>query len=208
MVEPGGAGSVGAGSVVPGRISGAVLARAQAWSALAADLAGRGRRDRGLVAARTALALLDRAEAAEDALDRARGLVEDLTGPDLVPLHVDMAGGGGGADGPGGSPAEARAVWLGAPAAGVLAMLGLLERDGALEVVRVVVPGTRRGRAAFSTLVAALPEEVAVELVLPARDPRLQGLCARAGFAVVEGSLSARGHVGGSLRVRRDGGAR
>lgn len=185
-----------------------LLVRAAGWSSLADHLAGGGRRDRALVAARTALALLDRGDGAGEALARARQAVQGLTGPDLVPLHVDMAGGGGGADGPGGSPAEARAAWLGAPATGVLAMLGLLERDGALEVVRVVVPGTRRGRAAFSTLVAALPEEVTVQMVLPARDPRLQRLCARAGFAVVEGSLSARGHVGGSLRVRRDGGAR
>ena len=44
-------------------------------------------------------------------------------------------------------------MWVGAPADPVLAMLGVLERDGALEVVRVVVPGTRRGRRAFGLLV-------------------------------------------------------
>ena len=192
--------------IAPDPFGGPLPARAAAWSSLAVHHAGRGRRDRGLVAARTALALLDRSEAAEDAMDRARRLVEDLTGPDLTPLYVDMAGGGGGGDGPGGSGLEARAVWVGAPADSVLAMVGLLERQGTLDVVRVVAPGTRRGRAAFAVLVAALPEEVPVEMVLPARDPTLGRVCARAGFVPVAGSASARGHVGGSLRVRRDGG--
>ena len=98
---------------------------------------------------------------------------------------------------------EARAAWLGAPADPVLAMVGLVERDGALEVVRVVVPGTGRGRRAFGLLVGALPDEVDVEVLLPARDPALARACVRAGFVVVDGSLSARGHLGGSLRVRR-----
>lgn len=190
---------------------GPVDQRAVAWSALAAHHAAAGRRDRALVAARTALALLDLAGPGERALGVARDAVAALTGPDLVPLHVDMAGGG--ADGPGGSPAEGRALWVGAPAEQVLAMLGWVERSTGLhvelEVVRVVVPGTRRGREAFGALVAALPDEVAVEMVLPARDPRLLAVCERAGFSTVEGSLSARGHVGGSLRVRRRaGGAR
>ncbi|WP_340292035.1 hypothetical protein [Aquipuribacter hungaricus] len=182
---------------------GPLLGRAEAWSVLARALLSGGRRDRALVAARTALALLDRADAGDDLLDAARALVEASTGPDVVPLHVDMAGGGGGPD-PGSG--EARAVWLGAGDP-VLAMMGWVERDGALEVVRVVAPGTRRGRRAFAALVAALPEQVPVEVVLPARDPALLRACRRAGFEAVEGSVSARGHVGGSLRVRRGGGA-
>lgn len=180
-------------------------ARAEAWGALADDLARRGQRGRALVAARTALSLLDRTGADEAVLDPARLLVARLTGPDVVPLHVDMGGGGGEV---GIAPDHLRAVWLGAPADPVLAMVGLLERDGTLEVVRVVVPGTRRGRAAFGLLVDALPVEVAVEASLPARDPALLTLCRRQGFDVVDGSLSARGHVGGSLRVRRAGGGR
>ena len=98
-------------------------------------------------------------------------------------------------------------MWLGAPGDPVLAMVGVVERDGALDVVRVVVPGTRRGRRAFGVLVAALPAAVDVQVQLPARDPALVKVCARAGFGVVEGSLSAGGHLGGSLRVRRAGGA-
>ena len=176
------------------------MADPASWVALADRLEAAGRRDRALVAARTALAALDRAGAPDEETDAARVRVRELTGPDLVPLHVDMAGGG---DGPGAPAGEARAVWVGAPAAGVLAMLGWVERAGVLEVVRVVVPGTRRGRSAFAVLVAALPDEVPVEAVLPARDPAVLRACLRAGFEQVEGSLSARGHVGGSLRVRR-----
>lgn len=183
---------------------GGPAARARAWSDLTEDLARRGLRGRALVAARVALSLLDRADADEKALGDARGRVEALTGPHVVPLHVDMAG----SDVGGGAPGEARAVWLGAPADPVLAMVGLLERGGALEVVRVVVPGTRRGHRAFALLVDALPTEVDVEAVLPARDPALLRTCRRAGFVEVDGSLSGRGHVGGSLRVRRAGGER
>ena len=183
---------------------GAPLAeRTDAWAALAEDLAGRGQRGRALVAARTVLALLDRADAGPDASAPARDRVAELTGPDVVPLHVDMAGD---QDGGAGLPGEARAAWLGAPAAPVLAMLGLRERDGSLEVVRVVAPGTRRGRRAFALLVDALPPQVPVEVCLPTRDPALLTTCRQAGFVVVEGSLSARGYLGGSLRVRRGGG--
>ncbi len=186
------------------------MADAGGWADLADRLEAAGRRDRALVAARTGLAALDRAGGDDHALEVARARVRGLTGPDVVPLHVDTAGGG---DGPGAPAGEARASWVGAPAEGVLAMLGWVERAGALEVVRVVVPGTRRGRAAFVRLVAALPEDVAVEAVLPARDPAVLRACRRAGFEEVVGSFSARGHVGGSLRVRRgpgspDGGAR
>ncbi len=179
--------------------------RAAGWVALSDALAGRGRRDRALVAARTALLLLDSSGAPEDQLAALRRRVEELTGPDVVPLHVDM---GGGSDGPPVSAAEVRAGWVGAPADPVMAMLGWVERDGALQVVRVVVPGTRRGSRAFTLLLGALPTEVAVEVVLPARDPALQKAARRSGFGLVDGSVSARGHVGGSLRMARAGGAR
>ena len=66
---------------------------------------------------------------------------------------------------------------------------------------------TVAARVRASALVAALPVQVPVEVVLPARDPALLTVCRRAGLEVVDGSLSARGHVGGSLRVRRGGGA-
>ena len=181
-------------------------ARAEGWLRAAGHEERRGRRDRALVAARTAMALLDPVDDA-DRLGRARDEVARLTGPDVVPMHVDVAAG---EHDPGPQArAESRAVWVGAPADPVLAMLGWVERDGGLDVVRAVVPGTRRGRTAFAALLAALPDVGEVTLRLPARDPGLPRLAAREGFVEVPGSLSAGGHVGGSLRLhRRPGGGR
>lgn len=181
-------------------------ARAEGWLATARRLEGTGRRDRALLAARTALALADPVDDV-DLLDHARVEVARLTGPDVVPMHVDVAAGD---HDPGPQArAESRAVWVGAPLEPVMAMIGWVERDGLLDVVRVVVPGTRRGRAAFATLLAALPDVGDVGLRLPARDPALPRLAGREGFVVVPGSLSGAGHVGGSLQLhRRHGGAR
>jgi len=175
--------------------------RADAWLDLGEALAAAGRRDRGLVAVRTAAALHERVDAATDESDSSRRAVESLTGPDVVPLHVDVPVG----EHDHGPQARdtARAVWLGAPAETVLAMLGWVEREGVLDVARVVVPGTRRGRAAFSLLLAALPDVVPVTLRLPVRDPVLRRLCARAGFVEVAGSATPRGHVGGTVQVHR-----
>ncbi|MGJ7441618.1 hypothetical protein [Aquipuribacter sp. MA13-6] len=178
-------------------------ARVEGWLAVAAGLEASGRRDRALVAARTAMALAERGEDV-DLLERGRTEVARLTGPEVAPMHVDVAAGD---HDPGPQArAESRAVWVGAPADAVLAMLGWVERDGGLDVVRVVVPGTRRGRSAFATLLAALPDGTDVGLRLPARDPALRRLAEGVGFAVVAGSLSRSGHVGGSLRLHRPGG--
>ena len=114
-----------------------------------------GRPGPALVAARVALALLDRpdggrggpggARATGRGGDRAgRGAAARRHGRRRPTARAVPAG-------------EARAVWVGAPADPVLAMLGVLERDGALEVVRVVVPGTGGAARAFALLVAALP---------------------------------------------------
>ncbi len=177
-------------------------ARAEAWLGTALRLEESGRRDRALVAARTGMVLADPVDDAA-LLDRARAEVARLTGPGVVPMHVDMAAG---EHDPGPQArAESRAVWVGAPVDPVLALLGWVERDGALDVVRVVVPGTRRGRAAFATLLQALPDAGDVGLRLPARDPALQRLAEGVGFVVVPGSLSGAGHVGGSLRLQRPG---
>ncbi|WP_380168088.1 hypothetical protein [Jannaschia sp. R86511] len=181
-------------------------AEAEGWLGVALRLETSGRRDRALVAARTAMALLERAEDADrlgaDRLDHARAEVGRLTGPDVVPMHVDVAAGEH--DPAAQARAERRAVWLGAPVEAVLAMLGWVEHDGVLEVVRVVVPGTRRGRSAFATLLGALPDVGEVGLRLPARDPHLVRLASRHGFEVLPGAPERTGHVGGSVRLRRD----
>ncbi|WP_336921250.1 hypothetical protein [Aquipuribacter sp. SD81] len=169
--------------------------RADAWAADAAALAAAGRRTEALVAARTALALHERLDDA-GAATADRRLVDALSGPDVVPLHVDLPAGDG-AD-----PREAAAVWVGAPAEPVLAMLGWRERDGALEVVRLVVPGTRRGRAALAPLLGALPREVPVTVRVPLRDPAVGRAVRRAGF-VATGERSGGGYVGGSEVWRR-----
>lgn len=174
--------------------------RAGTWQRLADLLAEAGRRDQALLAARTALALRDRAGAADVDVERSRRSVRDLTGPDVVPLHVAM-----GAEGSRGGGAELRAVWLGAPVDPVLAMLGWVERDGALDVVRVVVPGTRRGRGAFAVLLRALPTFVPVGLRLPARDAALLRLCRRAGFRAADRADEPGGHVGGTVHLHRAG---
>lgn len=174
--------------------------RARAWHDLALQLAATGRRDRALVAARTAMELRSR-QPDEARLDGSRRLVTALTGPDVVPMHVDVAAGEH--DTGVQARAQARAVWVGAPAEPVLAMLGWVEHEGSLEVVRVVVPGTRRGRGAFALLVAALPDLVPVRATLPLRDPEVLALCRRAGFEVVPGSQGPQGHRGGSLQVQR-----
>lgn len=178
-----------------------MAARAAAWEEMSRALAAAGRRDQALLAARTASALHERVDASADLLRTSRRAVESLSGPDVVPLHVDVPVGEHDS-GPEARDA-ARAVWLGAPGATVLAMLGWVERDGAIDVVRVVVPGTRRGRSAFSLLLAALPDVVPVTLRLPARDATLGRLCSRAGFAEVAGSRTQRGHLGGSVQVHR-----
>lgn len=176
-------------------------ARADAWHDLGLVLAAGGRRDRGLVAVRTALSLRYRSGAAPERVEASRRAVRELSGPDVVPMHVDMAAGehDPGPD----ARAEAQAAWVGAPEPAVLAMLGWVERDGGLDVVRVVVPGTGRGRGAFSLCVAALPDVVAVTVRVPVRDPAVRRVCERAGFVEVPGSLSSRGHVGGSVRLER-----
>lgn len=172
--------------------------RAGAWQQLADLLVAAGRRDQALLAARTALALHEGAGGGEDGAGVSRRSVELLTGPDVVPLHVAM-----GAEGVRGDGAELRAVWLGAPADPVLAMLGWVERDGTVDVVRVVVPGTRRGRSAFAVLLRALPEFVPVRLRLPARDTALVRLCTRAGFAAGEVGDEPGAHVGGTVHLLR-----
>lgn len=173
-----------------------VLGRAAAWHELGLWLAVAGSRAQGLVAARTALALRDRSDAPEAELEASRAAVGSLTGPDVVPMHVDLPGGeaGGGRD-------EARAVWVGAPVDPVLAMLGWVERDGGLDVVRVVVPGTRRGRGSFALLLDALPGCVPVGLRVPARDRALLRQVRAHGFDPVDEDPG--GHVGGSVRLRR-----
>jgi hypothetical protein len=175
--------------------------RAHAWQHLGKVLAETGRRAQGLVATRTALAMREAADAPVDQLESSRLAVRALTGPDVVPLHVAV-----GASDHGGrvSADEARAVWVGAPGHRVLAMMGWVERDGCLDVVRVVVPGTRRGRAAFRLLLAAVPDVVPVGLRLPARDGDVRRTCERAGFVEDAGSEDSGGHVGGSIRLHRD----
>ena len=83
MTDAGGAVISGAGPA----------ARAEAWARLGDELARDGQRGRALVAARTALALVDRVGAEGPGLEAARSRVADLTGPHVVPLHVDMGGG-------------------------------------------------------------------------------------------------------------------
>ncbi|MFC5379700.1 hypothetical protein [Aquipuribacter nitratireducens] len=169
--------------------------RARRWLHDSAAREAAGRRSQALVCARTALALLERTED-ETSVASARRRVEALAGPEVVPLHVDLPAGDG-AD-----PVEAGAVWVGAPADPVLGMLGWRERGGTLDVVRVVVPGTRRGRAAFATLLAALPDTVPVSVAAPARDTGVARLLGRAGFR--PGARSPGGYVGGTLRFERD----
>lgn len=183
--------------------------RAGTWLRLADVLAGAGRREEALLAARTSLALGDgtgdaaaergTADEATAATEAARAAVRSLTGPDVVPLHVAM-----GAEGGRGGGTELRAVWLGAPADPVLAMLGWVERDGTVDVVRVVVPGTRRGRSAFGVLLRSLPGFVPVRLRLPARDAALVRLCVRAGFHSDRVGEDAGGHVGGTVHLLRE----
>jgi hypothetical protein len=182
--------------------SGASLSeRAYTWQHLATVLDEAGRRSQGLLAARTALALREAAGAPDHLLRTARVSVSTLSGPDVVPLHVDVQVG----DGAGRASArEARAVWVGAPGQPVLSMLGWVERDGCLDVVRTVVPGTRRGRGAFRLLLGALPEVVPVSLVVPARDPAMRRMCERVGFEEVGGTHDGIGHVGGDVHLHRE----
>lgn len=152
--------------------------RAFAWQHLGKVLAEAGHRSQGLVAVRTALALRERLSVDPRAVENSRQAVRVLGAGEVVPVTVGVpAHDGGGAD-----PAEARALWVGAPADPLLAMLGWVERNGRLEVVRVVVPRTRRGRQAFLPLLTSLPQQVACSLRVPSRDVDLLRLCQRAGF--------------------------
>jgi hypothetical protein len=178
--------------------------RAAAWLALARRLVAAGRPAPALLAALTAADLWQRLDEAAPA-GTCRALVGELSGTTLAPLSVGVA-----ADAPGAAPDEARALWLGAPADPVLAMMGWVERGGEVRVVRVVVPGTSRGRAAFRSLLDALPTEVRVHLDLPARDRELGRLVRRAGFTVGPGAratgptaVTAQRYVGGSVPAVR-----
>lgn len=173
--------------------------RAQAWAELADVLRRQGSRGQALVAVRTALALLEGARAPEELTAPLHERVRALSDGPVVPLTVGAAS----APGPGDDRQEARAVWLGAPADPVMAMMGWVERDGALDVLRVVVPGTRRGRAAFTHLLDALPTCVRVAVRLPARDGPVRRACARAGFVEDRATASSGGYLGGSITAVR-----
>lgn len=192
---PEGAGPPGAPAVADGPPA----ARATAWLSLARRLAAAGRTAPALLAALTAAELWERLDETAPATT-CRALAGELSGTDLVALSVGVA-----ADAPGAAADEARALWLGAPDEPVLAMMGWVERGGEVHVVRIVVPGTRRGRAAFRTLLGALPAEVTVHLDLPARDRELGKLVRRAGFAVgpATATAAAQRYVGGSLPAVR-----
>lgn len=186
--------------------------RAVAWHDLAVRLAEDGERPQALVAARTSLALLerslgplgrtpshDRTGADEGVLAATSLLVAQLADGDLVPLSVGVPAEAG----PGDDVREGRAMWLGAPADPVMAMLGWVERDGGLQVLRVVVPGTRRGRSAFGLLLVALPRCVPVSLLLPARDRGVRRDSRRTGFVEDPGGIRPGGYLGGSITVSR-----
>ncbi len=164
------------------------------------------------MAARTSLALHERSlgplgrtpscdgrEGAERVLAAASLLVAQLADGDLVPLSVGVPAEAG----PGDDVREGRSVWLGAPADPVMAMLGWVERDGGLLVLRVVVPGTRRGRSAFGLLLDALPRCVPVSLRLPARDRGVRRDTRRAGFMEDPVGVQPGGYLGGSVTVSR-----
>lgn len=177
--------------------------RAQAWVQLADVLLRQGHRGRALVGVRTALSLLERTRAGEELTAPLRERVQALSDGALVPLTVGAAS----VPGPAEDRQEGRAVWLGAPADPVMAMLGWAERDGGLEVVRVVVPGTRRGREAFAHLLDALPTCVPVSVRLPAREGSVRRDCARAGFVEDPAAASTGGYLGGSITAVREPGS-
>lgn len=202
----------GAGPALPAAVPphGGTGERARAWRQLADHLVASGRPAPALLAAVTAAELFDRLD--DHAAARScRAVAGELSGTAMTVLTV-----GAGADAPGVTPDEARALWLGAPADPVLAMIGWVERRGEVHVVRAVVPGTHRGRSTFRTLLHALPLEVPVRLELPARDRELIKATRRMGFAVTSPSGSPTGggeadphggvvhrYVGGTARATR-----
>lgn len=185
----------------PAVADGPPAARAGAWQDFARHMVAERRTAPALLAAVTAADLWDRV--GDEAASRAcHALAGELSGTALTVLSVGAAG-----DGPGTAPDEARALWLGAPADPVLAMIGWVERGGEVHVVRAVVPGTARGRGALRTLLHALPAEVPVRMDLPARDRELLKLVRRAGFGVepqlVTSDRQGGRYVGGVIRASR-----
>lgn len=179
--------------------------RAQQWQRLARRKLAHGEHGPALVAALTARAIWHEMRD-DDGLAAASVLVAGVDGETARWLEVDTAQ----------SPAaevagdlRARATWIGAPAATVLAMLGWIENAGELHVVRVVVPGTLRGHRAWRELVACLPHEVGVSLQVPARDRALLRITRAAGFTVdPAGAVSLAGvpaatYVGGTEALVR-----
>lgn len=173
--------------------------RGPRWLRLADELDDEGRGAQALVAARTGLALMQRLSADLPAVRAASKRVTELSAGLVVPMTVGVPSAAGPAD----DPHEGRAVWIGTPAASVLSMLGWVELYGTLRVVRVVVPETRRGRAAFTVLLDALPTCVPVAARLPQRDGGVLRTCVRAGFTVDPASIRSGGYRGGSVNADR-----